>query len=72
MGILQAGFRRRRGLGGPISIPFSGVAHYVGSSAQWSVVAPDPGLLQANDVVLVYLSVINGGEDGVAWSWNEE
>ena len=66
MGITLAGFRPRRGLGGPISVVFSGVDHALTSNAQWSVVAPDPGALQVGDVVLVYLSVINGGEDGVA------
>lgn len=60
MGIALAGFRPRRGLGGPISVVFSQIVGDRTNLATWQVVLPDPGSLLVGDVVVSNVSINNG------------
>lgn len=54
---------RARGQSFPVTIVSAQTAFYQGIGPQWNVVAPDPGALNANDIVLVHAALQNAKED---------
>lgn len=62
MGAIQSTIRAR-GAAFPITVISAQSAFFRGSAAQWNIVAPDPGTLNAGDVVIVHLAIQNGRDD---------
>jgi hypothetical protein len=53
----------------PISVVFASSTVYDGNDAIWSMTAPDPGAIQASDVVLVYHYAGNGRYNSSPSGW---